>query len=99
MQTFTSAAAAAEPAPLGENVAITLLRSQRRWPWDLSPCRRGRRGFLIHDSYCGGDEHGKRSDWERGARALAASGSGRGADRRLRLRGCDRLGQASLAHG
>jgi len=46
MQTFTSAAAAAEPAPLGENVAITLLRSQRRWPWDLGPCRRGRRGFL-----------------------------------------------------
>jgi len=46
MQTFTSAAAAAEPAPLGENVRITLPRPQRRWPWDLGPCRRRRRGFL-----------------------------------------------------
>jgi len=46
MQTFASAAAAAEPAPLGEIVGITLLRPQRHSPWDLGPCRRRRRRFL-----------------------------------------------------
>jgi len=46
MQTFTSAAAAAEPAPLEEIVRVTLLRARRRSPWDLGPCRRRRRGFL-----------------------------------------------------